>query len=117
VKRRCTTWHLTVHSGTLVLSSIDPSAGCRCEGFNRAVGLIPVRFVRRLPDGLHAPFRRGTSASLRLLAVLVIYGVLAHPFLMRVCEIRYLIPTYPLMLLAAVLVVAQLRERIKKPSS
>jgi hypothetical protein len=59
-------------------------------------------------------FRRRTSATLRLLAVLVIYGVLAHPFLMRVCEIRYLIPTYPLMLLAAVLLIARLPGALSK---
>ena len=97
--------HITVHSGTSVL-------------FNRSFRDMPP-WQKAFKLGQSALYwavlvcgacmaivrlvRRNGNAATWLLAVLVLYGILSHPFLMRVCEIRYLVPTYPVMLVAAVL--------------
>jgi hypothetical protein len=46
------------------------------------------------------------------LAAIVWFGILAHPFLVRLCEIRYLIPTFPLTLLAAAWALARIRTSL-----
>ncbi|MBL7962987.1 MAG: hypothetical protein JNM31_03995 [Flavobacteriales bacterium] len=57
---------------------------------------------------------RVRRAEAVLAAVVVLYGVVACPFIMRMAEIRYLVPIFPLMLLCAAWATDALMHRLRR---
>lgn len=105
--------HMLVHSGTSVLFNAPWSAmPVWMKAFKLGQSALYVfTFLAGPAMALLLLRRRERGPVALLLAAIVWYGILAHPFLVRLCEVRYLIPTWPLTLLAAAWAVGRLWDR------
>ncbi|MBK7555989.1 MAG: hypothetical protein IPI55_15720 [Flavobacteriales bacterium] len=58
--------------------------------------------------------RERRDLSMVLLSCTVLYGLLIHPMVMRLCEMRYLVPTFPLTIVVAVIAIWSWYQSRKK---
>ena len=96
--------HETVHSGSATIFR-HPFSGLNVmqKGYKLFQSLLYwFVLVGGMVGGAWLLLRFRSLPEGAILGAMVIYGVLACPFIMRMAEIRYLIPVYPLAAMAAV---------------
>lgn len=108
--------HETVHSGSNTLFQRPFSAlGPVEKGYKLLQSLIYWWvMIAGMAGAVVLASRVRTDPAAFLLGIMCLYGVVACPFIMRMAEIRYLIPVFPLLLAASIWGAAGIVDRIRR---
>lgn len=105
--------HLVLHSGSSVIFSKPWSAMAWWEKglklYQSAVYVAAVLFG--MIGGLWLLMLHRRDTAYLILVGTVVYGVLINPFALRLCEMRYLVPIFPIILVVVVLVARTITVR------